>query len=112
MEPQPLQEEELDAFVKIYWSAFEPIEADMIMPMIYPSLTAPLIERLKARVLRATAGDLASSCFCIRDGATGTLLGVSWWRHVQKGPESKDEIDAAFEAASSARRSEIRVEGM
>jgi GNAT superfamily N-acetyltransferase len=109
---ESLQEDELDAFVRVQWDAFEPLEVDMIMPMIYPAGLQPdLIERLRARVLRETDGEVGKFCFTAKD-STGQILATSWWAIVESPPKTPDEIAATFEKAAQTRIRESPPEGM
>lgn len=101
---QPLQYEELDDFIKLYWAAFEPLEADMILPMIYPNGLRPdLMERLRSRVLRETDGKLGDFCFSARDAQSGEMVAVSWWAMEDHPASTREEIDAEWEQANKAR---------
>lgn len=110
---EPLQLEDLDDFISLYWAAFEPIEADMILPMIYPNGLQPdLVERLKNRVLRETNGKLSDLCFCAKDTQTGEMVAVSWWALEEHPPRTKDEIDAEWAQANKARNGGAPIAGM
>ncbi|KAK5168951.1 uncharacterized protein LTR77_006260 [Saxophila tyrrhenica] len=109
---EPLQEEELDEFIRIYWSAFEPLSANMYFPMIYPNGLKPdLIARIRARILRATKGDLASHCFCAKDTSSGSIVAVSWWEEEHDPPQTQGQVDANFAQAYEARNDSPSVEG-
>lgn len=110
---ESLKEEELNDFIRTFWAAFEPISANMIMPMIYRNgLQDDLIERFRYRIRRQTGGDLAKYCFTAKDTNTGEIIGVSWWAMIENPSRTKDEIDQAFEEDSKARAKEPPVEGI
>ncbi len=108
---EPLQEPELGHFIRLYWDAFEPPSADMILPMLYPKGFHPDLEqRMRTRILRNTQGDLGSSCFCAKRVSTGEIVGVSWWTTVLH-PRSKFDIDERFEAAYQRRNIGPEIDG-
>ena len=108
---QPLKPEELDDFIRLYWSAFEPLEANMIFPMIYPrGLQPDLMERHRSRILRTTKSDLGSYCFVAKDVDTGDIAAVSWWAFSKNPPQTKGEIDSTFEVAYQNRNAGPPVE--
>ena len=110
---EPLKDENLDDFIRTYWAAFEPISANMIMPMIYrKGLQEDLMEMFRHRLRRQTGGELAEWCFCAKDISSGDILGVSWWDINQNPPQSKAEIDKQYEQSCLRRENEPRVEGM
>jgi predicted N-acetyltransferase YhbS len=110
---EPLKGDELDDFIKTYWSAFEPLSANMIMPMIYRNgLQGDTIEHFRTRILRQTGGDLAAYCFTAKDINSGDIVGVSWWRVNGNPPKTKTEFDAAYEQACEDRAKEPTVEGV
>lgn len=109
----PLQESEVDTFTKIYWDAFNPIEANMILPMIYPlGLQPDLQERLRNRVLKPLRENASKACFCAKDRSSGEILGVSWWQHVEDPPESRETLDERYDKAKASRSGGVEVEKM
>lgn len=42
---EPLKREELDDFIHIFWDAFEPLSANMILPMVSTEIEGLLIAR-------------------------------------------------------------------
>lgn len=110
---EPLKTDDVDTFTEIYWDAFNPLDANMILPMIYPLGFQPdLRERLRNRVLKSMRDDSNSNCFCARDTATGDMLGVSWWANVQTPSQNRDELDECYQEAKETRSGGIAVEGM
>lgn len=110
---EPLKEQELDDFIKTYWAAFEPLSANMIMPMIYCNgLQEDLMERFRYRIRRHTGGDLSTYCFAAKDVNTGAIIGVSWWGINETPPKSKAEIDSSFEEDRRKRAIEPPVAGI
>lgn len=110
---EPLQEQDLDTFTTIYWDAFNPLEADMILPMIYPlGLQPDLRQRLHSRLLKSLGEDPTGSCFCARDSSTGNILGVSWWAHVADAAQTEEELDTRYAEAKARRSGGVEVEGM
>ena len=109
---EPLQAEELDDFVKLHWDAFEPPEANMILPMIYPNGLEPnSVFRMRSKVLNSVGGgDLGSSCFCVKDTTTGEMVAVSWWAVISLPRKTKEEIDSKFEEISKARNAGPQVD--
>jgi GNAT superfamily N-acetyltransferase len=107
----PLEHHELDEFLRVHWAAFEPIEVNMIYPMIYPlGFRDDLLARMRSRVLRQTGGDLAAHCFCAKDHS-GTIIAISWWTVVDDPPKTDEEIDRRFRKAYAARNLGDGVEG-
>ncbi|KAK5124470.1 hypothetical protein LTR85_001687 [Meristemomyces frigidus] len=101
---EPLQIDDLEEFTRLYWAAFEPLDADMVMPMIYPGgLQHDLMERLKKRVLQETDGKLSDFCFCARDLQSGEMVAVAWWALVEHPAKNQQEIDTVWEQANKAR---------
>lgn len=110
---EPLKEEELDDFVKMQWAAFEPLEANMIMPMIFQNgLQEDLMERFRRRTLRITDGNLVENCFTAKDINSGEVLGIAWWDRNEDPPETKAEIDEAYNKAHEQREHDPPVQGM
>ena len=110
---EPLKRDDLDEFIKTYWYAFEPLSANMIMPMIYPKGLQPdLMDCMRQRSLRQTNGDLGSTCFVARDATSGKIVGVSRWVLEEDPPKTPDEIDTKFDEGTKARQEEPAVEGM
>ncbi|KAK6393073.1 hypothetical protein LTR65_002764 [Meristemomyces frigidus] len=110
---EPLQIDDLEEFIRLYWTAFNPLEADMILPMIYPSGLQPdLLERLKKRVLGETDGKLSDFCFCARDTQSDEMVAVSWWAFVKHPAKTQIEIDAEWEQANAARNGGTSVAGI
>ena len=110
---EPLKEDELDDFIKTYWAAFEPLSANMIMPMIYQrGLQEDTMERFRYRIRRQTRGDLARYCFTAKDSSTGDIIGVSWWATAENPPRTNAEIDQTFEEDLQKRSLEPSVEGI
>ena len=101
---EPLKQEDINDFVKTFWTAFEPLEANMPHPMIYRNgLSLELVERYRDRILKSTKNDPAAHCFCARDKSSNNILGVSWWDMVENPPRTKAEMDTAFEQAAQSR---------
>jgi ribosomal protein S18 acetylase RimI-like enzyme len=110
---EPLEADELDDFIKTYWAAFEPLSANMIMPMIYRNgLQEDTMEHFRSRILRQTDGALATHCFTAKDINSGDIIGVSWWRVNDNPPKTKADIDVAYEQACEDRAKEPPVEGL
>ena len=110
---EPLQEEELDDFIRTYWAAFEPMSANMIMPMIYrKGLQEDLRDLFRHRIRRQTGSDLAKWCFCAKDAASGAIVGVSWWDINESPPQTKTDIDEQYEQSCQRRANEPPVKGM
>lgn len=108
---EPLQPADLDAFITIWWDAFEPLPAKMLYPQVCPrGLTPDLIARKRWRISRRD--NETSFCFCARDTATNEILGVTWWSLVNDAPNTREEIDAAFVKAREARYAGPQIEGM
>ncbi|KAK4574236.1 hypothetical protein LTR86_001997 [Recurvomyces mirabilis] len=102
---EPLQHEDLERYVELYWNAFKPIEADMLLPMIYPMGLLPEVqETLCQRVIRETGGKIGEQCFVARDSTTREIIGVSWWATPHDPPRTEAEINAALEKAKKARK--------
>lgn len=107
---RPLQRDEVDDFTQIYWDAFNPIEANMILPMIYPLGFQPdLKERLRNRLLKSIDDKL---CFCALDRTSKQIVGVSWWSHVQNPPQNETERRERYFEAKESRGAGIEVSGM
>lgn len=110
---EPIQDDDVEDFIRLYWAAFEPLEADMVMPMIYTAGLQPdLMKRLKRRVLDETDGRLSDFCFCARDSQSGKMVAVSWWALAERPAKNQDEIDAEWEQANKARAGGAPVAGM
>lgn len=110
---EPLQVDELDEFIKTYWAAFSPLDANMIFPMIYPrGLQQDLLKRLRYRLLQQTNGDLGSFCVCAKDVASGEIVGIARWDIVEHPPKTKEEMDAKYEDVVEARQGEPPVAGV
>lgn len=113
IEITPLQESEIETFTKIYWDAFNPLEANMILPMIYPlGLQPDLQERLRNRVLKPLRETPNKSCFCARERSSGEILGISWWQHVADASKSREDLDERYARAKASRSGGVEVEGM
>ncbi|KAK5114464.1 hypothetical protein LTR62_002399 [Meristemomyces frigidus] len=101
---EPLREEDLDAFIKLQWTAFEPLEADMIMPMIYTAGLLPDIqERLRQRLLSETNGDLGKYCFVARDTTSKQAVGISWWAVKREPPKTQEEVETQWQTVLQAQ---------
>ena len=101
---EPLQYEELDDYIRVYWAAFEPLEADMVMPMVYPNGLQPdVMDLMKTRIVRETEGKLAELCFCAKDVQTGEVVAVSRWALNEHPPLNRDGIDAEYRKVQEAR---------
>ena len=112
LEVHPLQPEQLEDYIRLYWTAFEPLEADMVAPMIYPNgLQSDLMNRLKQRILRETEGKLSNSCFYVRDGQNGQMIAISRWAMIDRPASTRQEVDAAWQRAQAAREAELPVVG-
>ena len=99
---EPLKVEELDDYITLFWNAMEPLEANMIAPMIYLNGLQPdVLQRFRERWLRNA--DIPNECFVARDTITGEITGVSWWQADFHPPQTREEIDAAFEKAKIAK---------
>ena len=110
---EPLKREELDDFIKVSWAAFEPLEANMIYPMLYPNGLQPdVMERMRYRLLGQTNGNLGAYCYSAKDSTTGEIAGISWWSLNEEPPKTNEEIDALFEKAWRTRSGGPAVEGM
>ncbi len=110
---EPLKREDLDDFIKVSWAAFEPLEANMIYPMLYPNGLQPdVMERMRYRLLGQTNGDLSSWCYCAKDITTNEIAGISWWAVNEHPPKTQEEIDAQFEKAWKTRSGGPPVPGM
>lgn len=109
---EPLRTHELDDFVDIFWTALEPLEADMIIPMIYPQGLQPdLRVRLRNRVLSGTDGDLEKYCFCVKDTTSHAIIAISQWAIELHPPETQEAADRAFDAALRAKNGLAPVHG-
>lgn len=109
---EPLAQDDIDIYTKIYWDAFNPLEANMILPMIYPlGLQPDLNERLRKRIWKAMS-DPVNDFSCARDTATGEVVGVSWWKRVDNPPANQRELDEQYREAKASRNAGIEVEGM
>ena len=87
---EPLNHEELDDFIRVHWDAFEPLEANMILPMIYSKGLRPdLLQRLRERIFQETNGNLGSLCFCAKDASSGEIVAVSRWANDSHSPKTK-----------------------
>ena len=101
---EPLQHGELDDYIKVCWAAFEPLEADMVMPMMYPNGLQPdVIDLMKTRIVRETEGKLGDLCFCAKDVQTGEVVAVSRWALNEHPPSTAEEIDAEYNKVKKAR---------
>ncbi|KAK0933204.1 hypothetical protein LTR48_005067 [Friedmanniomyces endolithicus] len=111
---EPLQLSELDDFIRIYWAAFAPPEADMILPMLYPrGLTPDLMTELRARLLRETeGGKLGDTCFAAKDSETGEIVAVSKWAVNLHPATTRAEAEAELEQVREARFGGPAVEGV
>ncbi|KAK0364980.1 hypothetical protein LTR91_018117 [Friedmanniomyces endolithicus] len=111
---EPLQLSELDDFIRIYWSAFAPPEADMILPMLYPlGLTPDLMTELRTRLLRETkGGKLGDTCFAAKDSETGEIIAVSKWAVDLHPATTRAEAEAELEEVREARFGGPTVEGV
>ncbi|KAK5131160.1 hypothetical protein LTR08_001246 [Meristemomyces frigidus] len=104
LEVHPLQAEQLEDFIRLYWAAFEPPEADMVSPMIWSNGLQPdLMNCLKQRILRATDGKLGDSCFYVRETQSGKMIAVSRWAMIERPARTREEVEAAWEQAKEAR---------
>ena len=113
LEIHPLQLEQLEDYIKLYWAAFEPLEADMVAPMIYPNGLQPdLMLRLKQRILQETGGKLSDACFYVRDAQSGQMIAVSRWAMIDRPASTREEVDAAWQRAQVAREVEPPVAGI
>ena len=109
---EPLQQKDLESYVELYWNAFEPLEVDMILPMIYPMGFQPSVQDfLCQRVMRETGGNIGEHCFVARDSKTSKILGVSWWATTHNPPKTEAEIIVALERANRARKLRTPVAG-
>ena len=110
---EPLEEVELDDFIRTYWAAFEPLSANMIMPMIYRNgLQEDTMAHFRSRMHRLTGDDFASWCFTAKDITSGDIIGVSWWGVDDNPPKTQAEIDAAYQQTCRNRAKEPPVEGV
>lgn len=110
---EPLRLDDVDTFTAIYWDAFNPPEANMILPMIYPrGLQPDLKERLRNRVIKFIKDSPDPRCFCARQPYTNEILGVSWWSQADHPPQTKQEIDARYSEAKKDRSGGVEVDGM
>ncbi|KAK1081068.1 hypothetical protein LTR33_005000 [Friedmanniomyces endolithicus] len=111
---EPLQLSELDDFIRVYWSAFAPPEADMILPMLYPlGLTPDLMTELRTRLLRETkGGKLGDTCFAAKDSETGEIIAVSKWAVDLHPATTRAEAEAELEEVREARFGGPTVEGV
>jgi len=101
---EPLQPSELDDFIRLYWASFEPLEADMVLPMVYTGGLQPeVIQQAGDRIKRETGGNLSDFCFCARDTETDELIAVSWWAIVEHPSKTAEEIEAEYQIAHRAR---------
>lgn len=109
---EPLKEDEVDDYIKIFWDAFEPLSANMILPMIYPKgLQEDLLDCFRHRTLKSTGGDLGSCIVGAKDTVSGEIVGIARWEVVEHPPKTKEEMDAKFEDAVKARQDEPPVAG-
>lgn len=110
---EPLQRSEIDVFTTIYWEAFNPLGANMILPSVYPrGLQPDLKERLRNRVLKILQEKPTDTYFCAKNSSTGEVLGVSWWSIVDPPPQTLQERDESYQKAKKARSGGVKVEGM
>ena len=108
---EPLKVEEVDDYIRVQWDAFEPLEANMIMPMLFPKGLQPdVMERLGSRVLNQE--NLENRCFCAKDATSNQIVGVSWWAINNSPPQNKGQIDAKFDEVRKAKEMDPPVEGM
>lgn len=110
---EPLETNDIDDFTAIYWAAFNPVQANMILPMIYPlGLQPDLKERLRNRVLKSMNTDPNSHCFCARDATSGQIVGVSWWSKTDDSPRTKEDLDQRYQEVKDKRSGGVDVAGM
>lgn len=108
---EPLAEKDLDNFIQLYWKAFEPLEADMVAPMMYPSgLSQELQTRMRNRIL-PDVGPAKDLCFVAREESSGSIVAIARWGIVSQPPSTPAEADVAFADAVRKKESEIQVEG-
>lgn len=109
---EPLKEDELDDYIKVFWDAFEPLAANMILPMIYPKgLQEDLFDCLRHRTLKSTGGDPGSCVLGAKDSVSGEIVGVARWEVVENPPKTKEDMDAKFKDAVNGRQDEPPVAG-
>lgn len=102
---EPLIHDNLDDFIRLWWDAFSPEDANQVLPMIYPEgLTLPLLNRLKHRILAETDGDTSEFCFIARDDASKRIAGISWWKPLNKPAALSSEADAEKDLQASIAR--------
>lgn len=105
--------EDLDAVLGIFWRAFEPPEADMILPMVYPQGLQPdMLASMRAWIISHQEEGTSSSGFCARNNATGEIAGISYWTLEADPPADAQCIEKAYEAAMEKRIKRPPVEGM
>jgi GNAT superfamily N-acetyltransferase len=110
---EPMKPEDLDTVVQIFWHAFEPIEADMVLPMVYPQGSQPdLIASLRATFLADLVEEGSSYDFCARDNATGEIASVSRWNVNKHPPADATALQKAYETAAQRRSKRRKVMGM
>lgn len=101
---EPLGLEGVDAVLHVLWRAFEPPEADMVLPMIYPGGLQPdVIESLRGDVLAQHDVGGSSYGFCAREANTGEIAAISHWTVNADSPSDDEAIRKAYDAAVDAR---------
>ncbi|WPH00491.1 Hypothetical protein R9X50_00332000 [Acrodontium crateriforme] len=109
---EPLQPNELDEWTNVFWDSFEPVEVDMIVPMIYPmGLTPEVFEQLRQRTLITSGGELSLRCFVAKDVANGEIVGISQWRVETDPITSQAEFDKRLENMIAKRIGANPVDG-
>ncbi|KAK3092151.1 hypothetical protein LTR53_019749, partial [Teratosphaeriaceae sp. CCFEE 6253] len=109
---QPLQPDELDTFIRIHWAAFEPPDADMVLPMVFPhGLQPDLITELRDRMLRETNGRISEFCSAAKDTVTGKIVAASRWAVKMHPPATQAEVDAEYAQTRQARLDRAPIAG-
>ena len=109
---EPIQINELGEFVDVLWSAFSPLEADMIMPMIYTKgITPELTERYKSRIMDATEGNPGEAVLCAKDRITNEIVAVMWWSFDLDPPKNQEELEKLYQEKQAKRNSMAPLEG-
>jgi GNAT superfamily N-acetyltransferase len=110
---EPMKTEDLDTVVQIFWHAFEPLEADMVLPMVYPQGLQPdLMASLRAAFLDSLEKEGSSYAFCARDSATGEIASISRWNVNGHPPADAAALQKAYEIAAKQRSERLKVVGM
>lgn len=109
---EPLELEDTDAVLQVFWRAFEPLEADMILPMVYPQGLQPeVVVSLRKYLLAHHEGGSPSYGFCARDSVTREIMAISHWTVNTDPPSEADGIQKAYDAAVETRSKRLVPEG-